>query len=154
MKAQAEASVAAPLESHIERYAASHRKPVNRALHDFGIPLLMVSTLGLLAKLSRGQGPAPLRPNLAWPVLLGGSLWYLSQDRKVGLLTSAALVAAYAAGCALPTRTLCTLSAVGSLAHTVGHYGFEHRPPVFLSRPVALLEGPAWLVAVATGRFH
>jgi uncharacterized membrane protein YGL010W len=36
-------------EQWIAQYSSSHRHPVNRACHTFGIPLIVVSLLGFLA---------------------------------------------------------------------------------------------------------
>ena len=118
-----------------------------------GIPLFMVGSMGLLARLAladHGDVPA-LRPNAAWLVLLGTGVWYLWLDWKVGLPTWAAFVACYVIGCALPVALLWTFSGVAIVAHVVGHYGFEHKPPAVFSTPVALFEAPAWLLAIWTG---
>jgi hypothetical protein len=51
----------------------------------------------------------------------------------------------YLPGGALSTGVLAGLFAGGVAAHAIGHYGFEGEPPAVLSRPVAVLEAPAWL---------
>jgi hypothetical protein len=63
------------LRAAIDHYARHHQNPVNRALHFFGIPVIAAGLLGLLAKLSLDVDlPPALRPNLAWPALLGAGL--------------------------------------------------------------------------------
>src|SRR6266446_5537582 len=60
------------LRMHLEHYDESHRKWGNKLLHFVGIPLLLVSSLGLLSKLSLHTGsemPA-LRPSAGWIALI------------------------------------------------------------------------------------
>jgi uncharacterized membrane protein YGL010W len=146
--------VSQKLLAHMDHYAESHHTPVNKALHYFGIPVLTVSVLGLLAEVPLPfdwEGEAWSRPDLAWLALAGLCLWYLWQDWKVGLLVVVFLLGCYAVGRALPVAVLGVLAGAGVLAHVVGHYGFEHKPPALLTRPVAVLEAPAWLLATWFG---
>jgi uncharacterized membrane protein YGL010W len=139
----------------VEDYADSHRTPVNQAIHFLGIPILTVAALGLLSKITlpaRHSKPAR-RPNGAWPVLLGAGAWYIGQDRRIGSATSAMLLASYALGSSLSTRALLQLFGLGAVAHLIGHYGFEHKPPRFLSKPSAVFEAPPWLLARWAGLF-
>ncbi|MCI0458242.1 MAG: DUF962 domain-containing protein [Gemmataceae bacterium] len=142
-------SLSPELWSHVDHYAASHRMPVNKVLHFLGIPLLLVASLGLLSKASLAvDGAVPaLRPNAAWIVLFGAGLWYVRSDWKMGLLTFAAVTACYALGSGLPAGLLWLFLGIGVVAHAVGHYGFEGKPPAVFSNPVAVLEAPVWLLA-------
>jgi uncharacterized membrane protein YGL010W len=141
------------LMSHVCRYAEFHQTRVNKALHFVGIPLLVVASLGLLSKLAlpgSAEWPA-LRPNAAWLLLLLAFAWYVWQDRRLGLLIGSAIVGGYAVGAPLPVGVLAGLFGTGVVAHVVGHYGFEGKPPSLLFRPVALLEAPAWLLSTWAG---
>jgi uncharacterized membrane protein YGL010W len=138
----------------MDHYAESHQTPVNKALHFVGIPLLTVSLLGLLAKVhlpAAWEEEEEFRPDLAWLALAGSGLWYLWQDWKAGLVVTAALVGCYAAGRALTAVPLTALFGAGVVAHVIGHYGFEGKPPALLSKPIAVLEAPAWLLATWAG---
>jgi uncharacterized membrane protein YGL010W len=141
------------LRGYVDRYGQSHRHPVNKALHFLGIPVLAVSSLGLLAQLAvpLSDVPRALQPNAAWLVLLGASAWYLLLDRRVGLCAAAGLVACYAVSSALPLMVLLGLFAAGVVAHVIGHYGFEGKPPALFKSPVAVLEAPAWLLSTWAG---
>jgi uncharacterized membrane protein YGL010W len=137
----------------VDHYAESHRNPVNKGLHFLGIPLLLVSTLGLLSKasLSAGVGVLALEPNAAWIALLGACFWYLRLASVMGLPTFVAVAGCYVLGSALPAGVLICLFGVGISAHAIGHYGFEGKPPVLFSRPAAVLEAPAWLLSAWAG---
>jgi uncharacterized membrane protein YGL010W len=43
------------------------------------------------------------------------------------------------------------LFAVGATLHTIGHTFFEHKPPSIFSNPIAVVEAPAWLIAIVIG---
>lgn len=142
-------SLSPRLRDHVEHYAASHRTAVNKALHFIGIPLLLISSYGLLAKLAMPvtDGNPALQPNLAWAALLVAAYWYLRADGIVGILTLGVVTACYALGSNLGAVALAAMFGAGALLHMVGHYGFEGKPPAFFERPMAVLEAPAWLIA-------
>ncbi len=140
------------LQPEVDRYGASHRHPVNRALHAAGIPFLLTSALGLLSHV-------PLtgtrrRPDAAALALAGASLWYLRRDARLGLLTAGGWAACYALGRRLSPGLLTALFGTGIAAHLVGHFGFEGKPPAVLSDPAAVLEAPAWLLCQAARLMH
>ena len=149
-------AVSPALRSHTSRYGEVHRTPANVALHFAGIPALLVSFLGLLSKapLSDGEVLSGARPDAAWLVLLSAGLWYVWQDPRAGVLIDAVLVGCYAIGSVLSLGPLAALFGVGVIAHVIGHYGFEHKSPALLSRPVAVLEAPAWLTLKLIGLYR
>jgi uncharacterized membrane protein YGL010W len=136
-------SLAPALRVHVERYAESHRHPVNRALHAVGIPLLAVASLGLLSRVRPFASAGPDAGRLA---LAAAGVWYLGRDPAAGGAALAALAAGYAVGRRLPPRHLATMLAAGAAIHAVGHYRFEGKPPAVFTRPVAVLEAPVWLL--------
>jgi uncharacterized membrane protein YGL010W len=135
------------LQAHIAKYGESHCNPVNQAMHTAGIPMLMVSSLGLLARAADTTiGPLP-----PLAVGAGAGLVYAGWDGKAAPVLAALFTTCYAAGQRLSTRQLLTLFGVGAALHAIGHYRFEHKPPSFLSRPVSVFEAPAWLLEYLVG---
>jgi uncharacterized membrane protein YGL010W len=147
-------SLTPALRSRVENYGRVHRSPVNRALHYIGIPFLGIASLGLLCQLSLpiGIGIAALEPNAAWPALVFAAGWYIWLGGAVGLLPLAVVVGCYVIGSLLSTVALVVLFAAGAVAHLIGHYGFEGKPPAFFSNPLSVLAAPAWLVSIIGGR--
>jgi uncharacterized membrane protein YGL010W len=140
--AMADLQLTPALEAHIAHYGESHCNPVNQAMHTAGIPLLMVSSLGLFARAAANTIGSP--PTSA--VAAGAGLLYARWDGKTAPVMAALFAACYAAGRRLPTRKLLTMFGVGAALHAVGHYRFEHRPPAFLSGPISVFEAPVWLL--------
>lgn len=134
---------------HVQQYAESHQSRANQFLHFLGIPTLTISILGLLAKIPLGEGP--IRVDAAWITLLAIGIWYFRQSVAAGILVSLALVACYLTGRPIPTLYLWIGFGVGVLEHLIGHLVFEHKPPAFLSHPIAILEAPAWLLTKLIG---
>jgi uncharacterized membrane protein YGL010W len=149
-------SLTPEMRSHVGQYNESHRTPVNRALHFVGIPLFVVATMGLFSKLSLsdGEGPATWQPNAGWIALFVASAVTLWWDWKTGLLATAVYVAGYALGSTLSAGVLWTLFGAGLVAHTVGHFGFEGKPPALFSHPLAVLEATPWLLSLWGGLYR
>ncbi len=143
------------LRALVDNYAQSHRHPVNEALHFLGIPVLAAGALGLLALLNLPlyEAPRALQPNAAWPVLLVALALYLRRDWRFGLGAGVGLLGCYVAGCALSLPWLLGLLGAGVVAHAVGHYGFEGRPPAVFKNPLAVLEAPVWLASTWAGAY-
>lgn len=141
------------LRRHVAEYGASHRHPVNRALHALGIPLLGVGTLGLLSALAvpAGVGVDALEPNAGLAALALATGWYLWHDRRLGVLGLAVVVGCYAVGSVLSGWLLAGLWVAGALVHLVGHVGYEGKPPSTLSKPQSVFAAPVWLLCWLAG---
>ena len=141
------------LRVRVAEYGDSHRITANRALHIVGIPLLGVATLGLLCQLAVpvGVGVAALEPNAGLLALLLALGWYLYVGRWSGLPGFLLVVACYVIGTFLSAWVLAGLWATGAVAHTVGHFGFEGKPPATFRDPRSILEAPVWLIDLLTG---
>src|SRR5262245_12253233 len=106
-------------ERHIALYSQSHQTRPNVLLHCAGIPLFMVSSLGLLSRLPRRRPPRPSRfcPDQAWMAITLSGIWYVSLDKRFGMATSASMIVAHAIGRRLPRSMLRLLFAGGIVAH-------------------------------------
>lgn len=135
-------------------YAAAHRHPVNVAVHMAGIPTIMFGVLVPLTWASIDVGG--VEANLAWLVVLGFFLFYMTLDRLFAVVFLAfAAVMAWLAGIvgALPPAVSGSIAAAafvgGYLAQFIGH-AIEKSPPVILKHPVqANLAAPFFTVVEA-----
>lgn len=142
------------LAARVAAYGASHRTPVNRALHAAGIPLLGVATLGLLCQLAVpvGAGVAALEPNAGQLALLVALGWYLWAGRMSGVLPFLFVAGCYLVGSLLSAWALVGLWAAGAVTHVVGHFGFEGKPPATFHDPRSVPVAPVWLLGLLSGR--
>jgi uncharacterized membrane protein YGL010W len=143
----------AQLARHVEKYDESHRTRVNRLLHYVGIPLAAFSALGLLSKAAVPMEGVPtwLQPNLGMAVLLCAGAWYTYWRPLVGILMLAIGAAGYVVSTMLSVWILVGMGAAAIVCHSIGHYGFEGKPPQLLRRPVSVIEAPVWLLAMLFG---
>ncbi|MGE0614164.1 MAG: Mpo1-like protein [Bacteriovoracia bacterium] len=121
-------------------YEVCHRTEGNERCHWIGIPLVMISLLGLLARL-------PLVPPLDFALLLWGvaTVYYLVLDWKLGAPFSLVVFVLYAGSRELSLPVLWVLFGLGWFFQIFGHYYFEKRSPAFFTNLKQLLVGPFWL---------
>src|SRR4051812_27989278 len=72
------------LTDHLSKYATYHRDRRNIATHFVGIPVIVVATAALFARLSVSVGGFPI--SLATLVALGSILFYFKLDVRFGLV--------------------------------------------------------------------
>lgn len=136
-----------------EEYAASHRHPINKALHWICVPLIVWSLLGLLWPL-----PAPGRSDLAYAnwasyAVAGAVLYYamLSVPLALGILPVLATmlfsVDALSQLAQMPLWAVsATVFALAWAGQFIGH-AVEGKRPSFFKDVQFLLIGPIWLLA-------
>jgi uncharacterized membrane protein YGL010W len=135
-------------------YAAAHRTFGNKVTHYIGIPLIIITTLGLLGGLPIAGGLTGsdfFRLDGGSVLLMAGFLWYLSLDWKIAIPFSMLLLGMYFLGRALPTGVAWALWVIGWVAQFVGHAVYEKKSPAFFQNLQHLLIGPLWIFARAVG---
>ena len=137
----------------LEEYAASHRHPVNKALHWICVPLIVWSLLGLLWSL-----PAPGRTQLEYAnwasyAVAAAVLYYalLSMPLALGILpVLAAMLFSVDAMSQLAHAPLWAISAAVFAVAWIGQFAghaIEGERPSFFKDVQFLLIGPIWLLA-------
>jgi uncharacterized membrane protein YGL010W len=122
-------------------YAEYHRTKGNKWFHRFGIPLIMLSGLGMLARLSI----APF-VDAAVLFILIAEIVYLMLDWRFAILMLAVSAVFYLVGAALPLWLNIALFILGWILQFVGHAVYEKRSPAFLKNGLHLLVGPLWIL--------
>ena len=137
------------LVEHLASYASYHRDKRNIATHFVGIPMIVVGTQSLLARV--GIGPL----NLAVAGTALASRYYRKLDPDFGKVMTTALGVTCVAGTAIAAlpfpiwaATSGTLFAGGWAIQFLGHK-FEGKKPAFLDDLASLLIGPLFLAAEA-----
>jgi uncharacterized membrane protein YGL010W len=139
------------LRSYFDDYAAFHRTAGNRVCHAFGIPLIVLSSLALLAQV-------PLFSALGFTVTLAElavaffAVYALTLDRGLGAFMLAAYVVLDLIGRAISPWPALALFVVGWILQGVGHYVYEKNSPAFFRNIAHLAVGQLWILAKATRR--
>lgn len=133
-----------------DAYAESHRHPTNKAIHWVCIPVILVTTLGLLQCIPAPFGDAPWAH---W----GSVVTLLAVGFYLRLSISLALGMACVSLVALGVNALIVHAGLPLLPLSVGVFGIawllqfighriEGKKPSFLQDLQFLLIGPAWLL--------
>jgi uncharacterized membrane protein YGL010W len=122
-------------------YAAYHQTKGNKWFHRIGIPLIMLSALGMLARVTL-WGPV----TAAMVLIAAVEVFYLVLDWRLGLAMLVVTALFYVAGAAMPLSINVILFVTGWIFQFIGHSVYEHRSPAFLKNGVHLLVGPLWIL--------
>ena len=134
------------LAAYFRDYGNFHRTHGNEICHFFGIPMILLAIVGLLARVTLGPEFSPeLRLDLGILSALGALAWYLMLDWRVGAPFGLVLLGNYFLGRAIPAPWLWVLFVVGWIFQLVGHYKYEKKSPAFLKNIEHLLIGPLWV---------
>lgn len=124
----------------LAQYADDHRSPGNQRCHTVGIPLVLLSTLGLLMPV-----------HAALPALAAAGLWYLALDWRIALAFAPVLAAFYVLAAALTLPVHAALFALGWAFQFYGHIVHEKRSPAFFKNLLFLPIGPLFIFAKLSG---
>jgi uncharacterized membrane protein YGL010W len=139
------------LRRHFDDYAAFHRTAGNQACHCFGIPIIVLSVLALLARVEL-FALGGFTVTLAEVLIALFVAYYLTLDATLAGFMLLAYVALDLAGHFIPPRTAAGLFVLGWVLQGVGHYVYEKNSPAFFRNFVHLAVGQLWILAKAVGR--
>jgi uncharacterized membrane protein YGL010W len=139
------------LRTHFDDYAAFHTTPGNRACHAFGIPIIVLASLSLLAQVPLFT-LAGFSVTLAEVVIALFVAYYLTLDRGLAVLMLVAYASLDAVGRFVPPPVALGLFVFGWILQGVGHWVYEKNSPAFLRNFVHLAIGQLWILAKAVGR--
>ena len=139
------------LRAHFADYAAFHRTAGNKACHSFGIPIIVLSLLALLARVPLvALGGFEL--TLAEVVVALFVVYYLTLDVSLALAMLVAYALLDAAGRFIAPWPALGLFVFGWILQGVGHWVYEKNSPAFFRNFVHLAVGQLWILAKALGR--
>jgi uncharacterized membrane protein YGL010W len=122
-------------------YAAYHQTKGNKWFHRFGIPMIMLTLIGMLTRV-------PVWREITGAVILiaVAEVVYFMLDWRFGALMLIVSAAFYAIGAALPMLINVAVFILGWIFQFIGHSVYEHRQPAFLKNALHLLVGPLWIL--------
>ena len=143
------------LRRYFAEYASFHQTPGNQLTHYFGIPMIVLGLLGVLAQLV--LIPAPIA-DYAWfqvdaglLLWVGAGVWYLTLDQKVVPFYLLLILSMYALARTWSTPLHLGLFFGGWVIQFVGHVRFEKKKPAFTDNLLHLLIGPLWIFSKMIG---
>jgi uncharacterized membrane protein YGL010W len=134
-----------PVEDWLADYAAGHRTRGNEICHFVGMPLIVVGTLGLLARVAL-VFEGGVRLDLAMAVAACAIAFYGVLSARLAFLALLAAIGLYAWGLMLPLAAVASAFVAGWILQIVGHAVFEKNRPALLQNAVHLLIGPLYLL--------
>src|SRR5262245_15301930 len=128
------------LRSHFDDYGAFHRTTGNRICHSFGIPLIVLSSLALLAQVPLFT-VSGFTVTLAEVLIVVFTVYYLTLDVTLGLLMLTTYAILDAVGRFIPVVPAAVVFVVGWILQGVGHYVYEKNSPAFFRNFAHLAVG-------------
>jgi uncharacterized membrane protein YGL010W len=121
-------------------YASYHQTKGNKTFHRLGIPLIMLSLIGMLARAGVGH------VNAAVALIVVSEIVYFMLEWRLAVAMLVVSVAFYFAGAAIPLWINIALFVLGWIFQFIGHSVYEHKSPAFLTNFLHLLVGPLWIL--------
>lgn len=126
-------------------YAAYHQTKGNKWFHRLGIPLIMLTAIGMLVRVPLFE-VAGVRIDAAMLLIALSTIYYLSIEWRLAIPMLAVSIVMYFAGAALPMPVNVTIFILGWIFQFIGHSVYEKKNPAFLRNLVHLLIGPLWIL--------
>ena len=141
---------------YFKDYEQSHQTKGNKIIHFFGIPLVIFSTLGLLAYLTLWT-PSPdslLKIDLG--LLLAGfaAFFSLRVDYKMGIPFALFIYLNYLLARHCSLTALIIMNVIGWIFQFGGHIIYEKKSPAFLTSLQHIFIGPMWIFAWTIGYYR
>jgi uncharacterized membrane protein YGL010W len=129
------------IQSLFADYASFHQTKGNKNYHRIGIPLIMLTLIGMLTYVPLVKGA-----NLAMLLIALATIYYLVIEWRLALAMLAVSIAFYFLGAAMPLWLNAALFILGWIFQFIGHSVYEKKKPAFLRNFVHLLVGPLWIL--------
>jgi uncharacterized membrane protein YGL010W len=117
-------------------YASYHQTKGNKWFHRLGIPLIMLTLIGMLARV----------PLAAIALIVVAEIVYAMLDWRFAAIMLVVSAAFYFIGAWIPFWINVALFVIGWIFQFVGHSVYEKRSPAFLTNALHLLVGPLWIL--------
>ena len=122
-------------------YAAYHRTSGNKVFHRLGIPMIMLTLIGMLVRVPLVEGG-----DAAMLLIALTTIYYLVIEWRLALAMLAVSILFYFAGAAMPMWLNVAIFVLGWIFQFIGHSVYEKRQPAFFRNFVHLLVGPLWIL--------
>jgi uncharacterized membrane protein YGL010W len=126
-------------------YASYHQTAGNKFFHRAGIPMIVLSLIGMLTQVPLVDA-GTIRLDAAILLIAASSAYYFVIEWRLALAMIAISIAFYFIGAAIPLWINAALFILGWIFQFIGHKVYEHKNPAFFRNFVHLLIGPLWIL--------
>lgn len=133
------------IETLFADYASYHRTSGNKLFHRLGIPMIMLSLIGMLVRVPVLEVNG-VRVDGAMVLIAAAMVYYLIVEWRLALAMLAVSIGFYFLGAAMPMWLNVALFILGWIFQGIGHSVYEKRKPAFMRNFVHLLVGPLWIL--------
>ena len=126
-------------------YASFHQTAGNKLFHRLGIPMIMLSLIGMLTHVTLFDA-GTIRVDAAILLIAAASAYYFVIEWRLAIAMVAVSIAFYFLGAAIPLAINAVLFVLGWIFQFIGHKMYEHKNPAFFRNFVHLLVGPLWIL--------
>ena len=126
-------------------YAAYHRTPGNKAFHRLGIPMIMLTLIGMLTHVTL-LDVATIRLDAAMILIAASTAYYFAIEWRLAVAMLVVSIIFYFVGAWIPFWLNVALFVLGWIFQFIGHSVYEKKQPAFFRNFVHLLIGPLWIL--------
>jgi uncharacterized membrane protein YGL010W len=134
------------VENYFREYSQYHQTPQNRMTHFFGIPMIMISIIGLLDYVSLFKIIPNVQITLSMIIITLVDIFYLKLNQKLGLIMTFITIFMYFISLYMTPMLLVLFFIFGWALQLYGHKSFEKKAPAFLDNLIHLLIGPLFIL--------
>lgn len=134
-----------PIDALFADYASYHRTPGNKVFHRLGIPLIMLTLIGMLTTVTLGD-VATIRLDAAMLLIAIAGAYYFVLEWRLAVAMIVVSILFYFVGAMIPFEINAAGFVAGWIFQFIGHKVYEHRNPAFFRNFVHLLVGPLWIL--------
>ena len=128
-----------------EDYASYHRTAGNKAFHRLGIPMIMLTLIGMLTRV-HVVSTGSVVIDAAMLLIAAATVYYFLLEWRIAMAMLAVSIGFHFAGAAIPLSVNVALFVLGWILQFIGHSVYEKRQPAFFKNFVHLLIGPLWIL--------
>lgn len=133
------------IETLFADYASYHRTSGNKVFHRLGIPMIMLTLIGMLVRVPLFEVDG-MRIDAAMLLIAATTIYYLIIEWRLALAMLAVSIGFYFVGAIMPMWLNVALFILGWIFQFIGHSVYEKRQPAFTRNFVHLLVGPLWIL--------
>ena len=126
-------------------YAAHHRTAGNKFFHRLGIPMIMLTLIGMLTHVTLFDA-GTVRFDAAMLLIAAAAAYYFVIEWRLAMAMLVVSILFYFVGAWIPFWINVALFVLGWIFQFIGHSVYEKQQPAFFRNLVHLLVGPLWIL--------